>query len=289
MDDVVAVHDLIERLLPERLRRLRRASGVPVVFGGPTRPVAGTSSLVISRLAGTFGTSLRGLVVPSGLGLGGAVLRHRAVRLVDDYASTAGITHDYDRVVVVEERLTSVFAVPVFVTGAVRGVLYGAVRDPHPLGDRALDAATTIAARLQRDVEALLRPVPPVADDPRAEALDDLAAIVSATEDPRLRARLARIHHDLGGVPATPRPVPSGPPLSPRELDVLGLVARGESNLDIASELGLRPDTVKAYLRSGMRKLDVHNRTAAVHVARARGLLHPQPPGGPAGATSSQE
>jgi hypothetical protein len=52
-------------------------------------------------------------------------------------------------------------------------------------------------------------------------------------------------------------------------------VARGGSNLDIAGELGLRPDTVKAYLRSGMRKLDVHNRTAAVHVARARGLLHP--------------
>ncbi|MGW4114665.1 helix-turn-helix transcriptional regulator [Actinosynnema sp. NPDC004786] len=273
MDDDVAVHDLIERLLPERLRRLRRVGGVPVVFGGATRPVGGTSSLVISRLTGTLGTSLHGLVVRSGLGLGGAVLRHGAARRVDDYASTAGITHDYDRVVVAEERLTSVFAVPVVVGGSVRGVLYGAVRDPHPIGDRVLTAATTIASRLQRDVEDLLRPAPPVVADPRARALDDLAAVVAATEDPGLRARLARIHRDLGGVPA--RPVPGGPRLSPRELDVLRLVARGDGNLEIAGELGLRPETVKAYLRSGMRKLDVHNRTAAVHVACRWGLLAP--------------
>ncbi|MHA6779787.1 LuxR C-terminal-related transcriptional regulator [Pseudonocardia saturnea] len=31
--------------------------------------------------------------------------------------------------------------------------------------------------------------------------------------------------------------------------------------------------TVKAYLRTAMRKLDVHNRTAAVHAARVAGLL----------------
>jgi LuxR family transcriptional regulator, regulator of acetate metabolism len=35
----------------------------------------------------------------------------------------------------------------------------------------------------------------------------------------------------------------------------------------------LSPETVKAYLRNAMRKLDVRNRTAAVHAARLAGVL----------------
>jgi DNA-binding CsgD family transcriptional regulator len=61
--------------------------------------------------------------------------------------------------------------------------------------------------------------------------------------------------------------------LAPRELDALRLVAVGASNVEIAAQLGLSPETVKAYLRTAMRKLDVHNRTAAVHAARLAGIL----------------
>ncbi|MFI5957383.1 response regulator transcription factor [Cryptosporangium sp. NPDC051539] len=265
MDDGVGVHDIIDRLLPERLRRLQRAGGAPVVFGGATRAVDGASSLIISRLSGTVGTSLRGLAVQSGRGLGGTVLRHATPQRVLDYASTATITHHYDHVVVREEQLTSVYAVPLIVRGAVRGVIYGAVRGTQSLGDRALAAATTVAAQLQRDVESLVRfdePRPPEAE-PAAKALDDLAAIAAHTEDPELRARLHRIHRTLGGA-ALPA---ERDLLAPREIDTLRLVARGASNLEIASELGLSSETVKAYLRSAMRKLGVHNRTAAVYAA----------------------
>jgi DNA-binding NarL/FixJ family response regulator len=61
--------------------------------------------------------------------------------------------------------------------------------------------------------------------------------------------------------------------LAPREIDVLRLVDDGSTNLEVAARLGLSEETVKAYLRSAMRRLEVHNRTAAAHRARLMGLL----------------
>ncbi|UOX92204.1 LuxR C-terminal-related transcriptional regulator [Amycolatopsis sp. FBCC-B4732] len=264
VDNDVSATEVIGKLLPERVRGLRRLSGVPVAFGGLTRHHAGRRELVLDRLDGTLGTSLRGLAVQSGRGLGGSVLRDGAARRVDDYASTVTITHDYDRVVVHEERLTSIFAVPVTVHGSVRCVLYGAVRDLRPIGDRALHAATVLAGQLQRDAEAALAPEPP------PDALTELAAIVDDIPDPALRARLARVHRTLRG--EAPEPA-NRPALAPRELDALRLVEVGATNVEIAARLGLSPETIKAYLRAAMRKLDVHTRTAAAHAARRAGVL----------------
>lgn len=280
MDDDVAVHNTIEKLLPERLHRLQQVSGVPVVFGGPTGNAPDGQQLVLSRLAGTLGDSLRGLRVQSGRGLGGTVLQRGVACRVNDYASTTSISHEYDRVVVGEERLTSIFAVPVVLRGVVRGVLYGAVRDQQPIGDRALRNAGVIAAQLQRDVATILdRPGPPqapiptpAAAVPSTAALEELAAVIRGTTDPAMRERLSRIHRHLGGGP-TAVPPPPAAVLAPRELDTLRLVAVGASNVEIAAQLGLSAQTVKAYLRTAMRKLDVHNRTAAVHAARVAGLL----------------
>lgn len=274
MDDDVAVHSTIEKLLSERLHRLQRVSGVPVVFGGATRNTPAGPRLVLSRLSGTFGDSLRGLQVPPGSGLGGAVLQRGAMCRVNDYASATSISHEYDRVVVGQEGLTSLFAVPVVLQGAVRGILYGGVRDRQPIGDRALRNAGVIAAQLQRDVATMIvRPGPAEQEvaSPSAAALADLAALARTATDPAVRERLARIHRDLGGRPDAPPPAPAM--LAPRELDTLRLVAVGASNIDIAAQLGLSAQTVKAYLRTAMRKLDVHNRTAAVHAARTAGLL----------------
>ncbi len=61
--------------------------------------------------------------------------------------------------------------------------------------------------------------------------------------------------------------------LSPRELDVVAQVSLGCSNAEAAVRLSLRPETVKAYLRSAMRKLDAHTRFEAVVHARRLGLL----------------
>jgi DNA-binding CsgD family transcriptional regulator len=243
------------------------------VFGGAARPGIAGHRLVLSRLVGTLGDALRDLEVLPGRGLGGTVLRRGVPCRVNDYASTATITHDYDRMVVDAERITSIFAVPVVVQGAVHGVLYGAVRDRQPIGDRAVRNAGVVAAQLQRDVATMLArpPAPPAAPTPSATALADLAAVIRTTADPALRERLGRIHRDLGGR-ADEAPAPASV-LAPRELDTLRLVAVGASNVEIAAELGLSAQTVKAYLRSAMRKLDVHNRTAAVHAARTAGLL----------------
>lgn len=267
----------VDAVLHRRLMQLQQVSGLPVVFGGTTRPTADGLLLVISRLTGTLGDALRGLAVRRGRGLGGAVVERGVSCRVDDYASTAAITHDYDPMVVTEERLTSVIALPVKVEGAVRGVLYGAVRDTQPIGDVALRNAGVVAAHLARDIAALrppARPAParPAPDRPRS-ALDELAAVIRATADPRLREQLTRIHRELTGPTPTAPLLPTTAALAPREIDTLRLVAVGASNAEIAEQLGLSPQTVKTYLRSAMRKLDVHNRTAAVHAARTARLL----------------
>ena len=62
-------------------------------------------------------------------------------------------------------------------------------------------------------------------------------------------------------------------PLSEREMEILGLIAEGESTQTIARRLILAPGTVKAHVASIYRKLDVHSRTQALAVARALGLL----------------
>jgi LuxR family maltose regulon positive regulatory protein len=62
-------------------------------------------------------------------------------------------------------------------------------------------------------------------------------------------------------------------PLSERELEVLGLIAAGLTNREIASQLFLSLNTVKGHTRSIYGKLGVHSRTQAVAQARAIGVL----------------
>ena len=61
--------------------------------------------------------------------------------------------------------------------------------------------------------------------------------------------------------------------LSPRELDVLKLVAEGKSNQEIALVLVLSLHTVKSHARNIYSKLGVKNRTEAVAKARSLGIL----------------
>jgi LuxR family maltose regulon positive regulatory protein len=62
-------------------------------------------------------------------------------------------------------------------------------------------------------------------------------------------------------------------PLSQRELEVLHLIALGNTNQEIARQLIVAPGTVKAHTASIYRKLDVANRTEAVARARQLGIL----------------
>ena len=62
-------------------------------------------------------------------------------------------------------------------------------------------------------------------------------------------------------------------PLSPRELEVLRLIARGASNREAASQLFISEATVKTHLIHVYAKLGVNDRAAAVATAYDRGLL----------------
>jgi DNA-binding CsgD family transcriptional regulator len=60
--------------------------------------------------------------------------------------------------------------------------------------------------------------------------------------------------------------------LTPREREVLGCVAEGLTNSEVAHRLHLSPETVRKHLENSYEKLGVHTRTAAV-AAFGRGTL----------------
>ena len=66
---------------------------------------------------------------------------------------------------------------------------------------------------------------------------------------------------------------PAGAALTARETDVLGLLARGRSNKEIAAELTLGLRTVESHVSSVLTKLGVASRTEAVAYAHSRRLV----------------
>ena len=64
--------------------------------------------------------------------------------------------------------------------------------------------------------------------------------------------------------------------LTEREMDVLRLLAKGQSNRDIASHLHVVEDTAKTHVRHILSKLNVRSRTQAVLYALHRGLVAPE-------------
>ena len=65
-------------------------------------------------------------------------------------------------------------------------------------------------------------------------------------------------------------------PLTPREMDVLRLLAQGQSNKEIARTLHLVEETVKDHVRHILAKLGVKSRTQAVLAAIRLGIVSPQ-------------
>jgi len=61
--------------------------------------------------------------------------------------------------------------------------------------------------------------------------------------------------------------------LSEREIEVLGLVAEGNSNKKVAERLYISEETVKAHLRNILSKLGANDRTHAVTIALKRGII----------------
>lgn len=63
------------------------------------------------------------------------------------------------------------------------------------------------------------------------------------------------------------------PTLTPRELDVLRLVAKGRTNKELASAMFVSEETVKTHMKALYLKLGVHDRAEAVSVSLKRGII----------------
>jgi len=61
--------------------------------------------------------------------------------------------------------------------------------------------------------------------------------------------------------------------LTPREIDVLRLIATGKANKEIATQLSIAEDTVKSHVTSILAKLGANDRTHAVTIGLKRGII----------------
>ena len=80
------------------------------------------------------------------------------------------------------------------------------------------------------------------------------------------------VHTAIGGE-ETERASAKALGLTERELTILGALARGLSNDEIAKEFWVAPQTVKFHLTNIYRKLGVKNRTEATRIAYQHGLV----------------
>lgn len=88
------------------------------------------------------------------------------------------------------------------------------------------------------------------------------------------RLRCQSLHdHRLVTISPTPTSSPGDPTLSPREREILALVARGFTSARIAKRLGLKPSTVRTHVEHIRDKLGVRTRAQAVAKATALGQV----------------
>ena len=104
----------------------------------------------------------------------------------------------------------------------------------------------------------------------------ELAARLAALLDQAPGLRVARGDETCDLVLSEPEFSDGGfnQPLTPRERDVIALLAEGLSNKEIGNRLGISPDTAKFHVGRLIDKLDATGRTDAVAHAARRGIIH---------------
>lgn len=105
------------------------------------------------------------------------------------------------------------------------------------------------------------------------EELFELLAGIKRGEAAMTRAMAARLLKNAADARAG---TSEGDGLTGRELEVLRLVARGASNMQIAEELVISVNTVKSHLKNILAKLQLENRTQVAAYALERGLVKPE-------------
>ncbi len=91
---------------------------------------------------------------------------------------------------------------------------------------------------------------------------------------PNLAQILAKVVK--GEYPMEPEPSPLDN-LTPREYQILSLLAEGQSNKVIARNLGISDGTVKLHVKAILRKLNIHSRVQAAVIAVEQGLRENEP------------
>ena len=112
--------------------------------------------------------------------------------------------------------------------------------------------------------------------DVTAERLIEAVRIIAAGDALLAPGVTRRLISEFAQRPAArPQPVRSFGDLTPRETEVLGLVAEGLSNPEIAARLVVTEETVKTHVSRILNKLGLRDRTQAVVAAYESGLVVP--------------
>ena len=112
-----------------------------------------------------------------------------------------------------------------------------------------------------------------------AHALEEGAsgAMMKTADDEKIVSAIRRIARGETYIsPDIRRQLEENPPvpkLSPRQTEVLTMIANGKSNKEIAAQLGIRIDSVEDITNALYAKLSVSNRAEAVNIAHRRHLL----------------
>ena len=124
--------------------------------------------------------------------------------------------------------------------------------DPRPHPDRVRGEADALAALRAGAVGYLLKDMPP---------RDLVAAVLGAVREPRIDPDVARrlVGRDAAGGALDE--------LTPREREVLGLLAQGLRNREIADRLTVSEATVKTHVRHVLEKLRFRSRAEAAAFA----------------------
>lgn len=199
------------------------------------------------------------------------------------------LERDGEREVSEEERvriiMLTTFDIDEYVYSAVRAGASGfLLKDTPP--EQLLEAIRTVhrgdaviapsATRrlLEHMIPVLDSPAPVVSTAPAAPAAESVPAIPPAAGSELPKATFIPAEH------ASFEPVQDYPhrelieQLSPREFEVLGLIARGLSNAEITRELVLSEATVKTHVSHVLAKLGARDRVQAVIMAYEAGIAH---------------
>ncbi|MFK7936458.1 MAG: LuxR C-terminal-related transcriptional regulator, partial [Saprospiraceae bacterium] len=132
-----------------------------------------------------------------------------------------------------------------------------------------------VVARMEELAKVLQNSAAHLQENQSAQALTDIQQALEQAEE--LKAQIALVLNETSvavNSKTTERNIryPASP-LTPRELEVLGLVKKGHTNNQIAKQLYIAERTVKFHITSILSKLYAKTRTQAVDIALKRGLL----------------